>query len=63
MNFRVTNVAKPKPIQGGGYLIPVNVCAGDTASTLTSRMWKDAVTNYLSLAHYPSTAVLIEYEL
>jgi hypothetical protein len=62
MKFKVTNVARPKPI-GVGYLYPVNVCAGDTASTLTSRMWKDAVTNYLSLAHYPSTAVLIEYEL
>ena len=63
MNFRVTNVALPKRTMWGGYLVPVNVCAGDTASTLTSRMWKDAVTNYLSLAHYPSTAVLIEYEL
>jgi hypothetical protein len=62
MKYKVTNVAKPKPIQGG-YLIPINVCAGDTASTLTSRMWKDGVTNYMALSHYPSTAVLIEYEL
>lgn len=62
MMFRVTNVAQPKRTMGG-YILPINVCAGDTASTLTSRMWKNAVTNYLSLAHYPSTAVLIEYDI
>ncbi len=63
MMFRVTNVAQPKRTSRGGQIVPINVCAGDTASTLTSRMWKDAVTNYLTLAHYPSTAVLIEYDI
>ena len=56
-----TSQAEPKRTADGRLLHPVNVCADGTASCLTARMYKDGVANYLSLGHYPSTAVLIEY--
>ena len=57
-----TSQAEPRRA-GNHLLIPINVCTMGTASSLTARMWKDAWTNYYSLGHYPSTAVLVEYEL
>lgn len=56
----ITTIAD-QPLRGQKSLWPVNVCAADTASCLTSRMWKDGWTNYYSLGHFPSTAILIEY--
>ena len=56
-----TSQATPKECEDGRLLHPINVCAGGTASCLTARMYKDGWTNYYSLGHYPSTAVLIEY--
>lgn len=56
-----TSQATPKECEDGRLLHPVNVCRGGTASCLTARMYKDGWTNYYSLGHYPSTAVLIEY--
>lgn len=61
----VTTHAEPKTIVSGGgtkRLRPVNVCSGGTASCLTARMWKDGWTNYYSLGHFPSTAILVEYD-
>jgi hypothetical protein len=29
---------------------------------LKARNWKDSTANFLSLAHFPSTAILIEYD-
>lgn len=62
MNFRVTNVGKPKRTMYG-YLVPVNVCTGDTSSTLTTRYDAVGPTNITTLAHYPMTVILIEYEM
>ena len=60
--LKITSVADvPHPIRGGQEW-PVNVCRDNTASTLTARMWKDGWTNYYSLGHYPSTAILVEYD-
>lgn len=56
-----TTMAEPKRTADGRLLHPINVCNGGTASCLTARMYKDGWTNYYSLGHYPSTAVLIEY--
>ena len=56
-----TTQATPKVTDDGRTLTPINVCQGGTASCLTARMYKDGWTNYYSLGHYPSTAVLIEY--
>jgi hypothetical protein len=60
--LKITSVADVPQRLDGRTEWPVNVCQGDTASTLTARMWKDGWTNYYSLGHYPSTAILIEYD-
>lgn len=56
-----TTQAEPRVVSDGRRLHPVNVCTAGTASCLKARMWKDSLRNYLSLAHFPSTAVLVEY--
>ena len=57
----ITSTAKPK--RGGGRTLwPVNVCRHGTAATITTRYGAMDTTNILTLAHYPMTAILIEYE-
>ena len=64
MNFRVTNVAQAKrTIWGGGQIRAVNVTEGECAATLTTRYDAVGPTNITTLAHYPMTVVLIEYEM
>ncbi len=55
-----TSQAEPRQ-SGDKRLIPVNVCRGGTAATITTRYGSMDTTNILTLAHYPMTAVLIEY--
>lgn len=43
-------------------LHPVNVCRGGVSCTVTTRYGAMDTTNILTLAHYPMTAVLIEYD-
>ena len=47
----------------GGYLIPVNVTADGCAATLTTRYDAVGPTNIITLAHYPMTVILMEYEM
>ena len=42
----ITTIADQPLREGQKSLWPVNVCAEDSASCLTSRMWKDGWTNY-----------------
>jgi hypothetical protein len=44
-------------------LLPVNVTGDLCAATLTTRYDAVGPTNITTLAHYPMTVVLIEYEL
>lgn len=63
MNFRVTNVAQPKRTIWGGQIRAVNTTEGECAATLTTRYDAVGPTNITTLAHYPMTVVLIEYEV
>ena len=63
MNFRVTNVALPKRTSRGGYLLPINTTGDLCAATLTTRYDAVGPTNITTLAHYPMTVILIEYEM
>lgn len=63
MNFRVTNVAWPKRTLRGGQIRAVNVTGDGCAATLTTRYDSVGPTNITTLAHYPMTVVLVEYEM
>ena len=47
---------------GGGSRQAVNVTDGGCAATITTRYENIGPTNILTLAHYPMTVVLYEYE-
>lgn len=60
--LKITPVADhPHPIWGGQEW-PICVCRGNIAATVTTRYGAMDTTNILTLAHYPMTAVLVEYE-
>ena len=62
MICRLTHVTKPSPMIRGGYQQVVNIKDGQCAATLTTRYESIGPTNILTLAHYPMTVVLYEYE-
>ena len=62
MTFRVTNVAKSR-LTRGGQIRAVNTTGDLCAATLTTRYDAVGPTNITTLAHYPMTVVLIEYEM
>lgn len=41
---------------------PQNVCSGGVACTLNTRYQYAAIKDYVTLSHYPKTAVLYIYE-
>ena len=43
-------------------LVPQNVCRGGVACTLNTRYEDAAVTDYITLRHYPKTCVRCVYE-
>jgi len=60
--LKITTIADtPHPIRGGQEW-PVNVCRDSVAATITTRYGSMDTTNVLTLAHYPMTAILIEYD-
>lgn len=50
-------------LRGGGQIRPINVTGDLCAATLTTRYDAVGPTNITTLAHYPMTVVLIEYEM
>lgn len=48
----------------GGYFLPVNVAAGGVACTINTR-YNDLseISDIITLAHYPKTVILLEYNL
>ena len=62
MICRLTHFTKPSPLIRGGYQQVVNITDGECAATLTTRYESIGPTNILTLAHYPMTVVLYEYE-
>ena len=62
MNFNITNIGQKRRSRGG-YCQPVNVTADGCAATITTRYDAVGPTNILTLAHYPMTVILIEYEM
>lgn len=61
MNFSLTVSARSKPIRGG-QITPVNVTLDGVAATITTRYKILNHANIITLAHYPKTVVLIEYD-
>lgn len=58
-----TTSAPSRPY-GGGYLLPVNTASGGICCTLNTRYdGMQLPEDILSLAHYPKTVVLIEYNI
>ena len=62
MNYSTTNVGLMKLCRGG-YCRPVNVTGDGCAATLTTRYDAVGPTNITTLAHYPMTVILYEYEI
>lgn len=60
MTLSVTTHTDRHRIPGG--LQAINVCQGGTAATIHTRYSAMCYTNILTLAHYPMTAILYEYE-
>ena len=57
-----TTSATAKPLRGG-YFLPVNTASGGVACTLNPRYdGMQLPEDILTLAHYPKTVVLVEYE-
>ena len=62
IKLRQTTAATAKTIRGG-YFLPVNTASGGVACTLNTRYdGMQLPEDILTLAHYPKTVVLIEYE-
>lgn len=46
----------------GGVMVPVNTAGGGISCTLNTRYYDMADSDIISLAHFPRTIILIEYE-
>lgn len=63
MECKLTHVTRPFRLNGGGGNGQmVNVTDGCCAATITTRYEAIGPTNILTLAHYPMTVVLYEFE-
>lgn len=62
MECKMTHVAHPFRLNVGGRGQMVNVTDGCCAATITTRYEVIGPTNILTLAHYPMTVVLYEFE-
>lgn len=62
MEFKLTKVGSPCLNNMGGRQRAVNVTNDGCAATITTRYENIGPTNILSLAHYPMTVVMYEYE-
>lgn len=62
MTLHITTHTDRHRIPGGGMLRAINVCQGGIAATVTARYSAMCHSNILTLAHYPMTAILYEYE-
>ena len=62
MDFKITHVAKAFPLIGGGQRQAVNTAEGGTCATITTRYEAIGYGNIITLAHYPMTVVLYEFD-
>ena len=62
MECKLTHVAPPFRLNGWGSGQIVNVTDGCCAATITTRYEAIGPTNILTLAHYPMTVILYEFE-
>ena len=62
MEYKLTHVAPPFRLNGWGSGQMVHVTDGCCAATITTRYEAIGPTNILTLAHYPMTVVLYEFE-
>lgn len=62
MECKLTHVAPPFRLNGGGNGQMVNVADGCYAATITTRYAAIGLTNILTFSYYPMTVVLYEFE-
>jgi hypothetical protein len=63
INLSLTALSIPKFFFWGGQMAAVNVCAGCVACTLNTRYEYMGDSDFYSLAHFPKTVILYEYDL
>lgn len=62
LKLSLTTTCPGKSVRGG-YHQPVNTANGGLACTLNTRYEAIGCNNIITLAHYPMTVVLFEYDL
>lgn len=63
LNLVKTTFVSPRVSIRGGYQSVVNTTADGLCCTLNTRYEEIGINHILSLAHFPRTVVLIDYEL
>ena len=63
LNMVKTTFVSPSVSIRGGYQLAVNTTADGLCCTLNTRYEEIGINHILSLAHFPRTVVLIDYEL
>lgn len=62
INFKTTKTTPPRQLNRGGQMMAVNVTNDNACATITTRYNQMCATNIITLAHYPMTAVLYQYD-
>lgn len=62
MTFNITHTAKPRTTRVG-LITPVNTTTDGCAATITTRYEAIGYGNIYTLAHFPMSVCLLEYEL
>lgn len=62
MECRITRISPVFTLSGGANGQMVNVTDGHCSATITTRYEAIGPTNIITLAHYPMTVVLYEFE-
>lgn len=60
-DLKITQCSPMAPIRGGQRCV-ANVCEGMVSATITTRYEAIGPTNIISLAHYPMSVVMYEFD-
>lgn len=62
LDLKITRCTPMTTIRGGGQRCVANVCEGMVSATITTRYEAIGPTNIISLAHYPMSVVMYEFD-